>query len=127
MTDLQLAKDEVEPMLDQIETHLSNEVAETALGYAKRADMEHPINRSPRVVAGASIYLAALLCNEAVTQSEIHNSCDVSMVAIREAYQEIAECEGIELTRTRRGQRNRSNSLRPKYKEYFGVFGGSNE
>lgn len=105
MSDLQLAKDEVEPMLDQIDKPLSNEVLQTALEYAHKADMEYPINRSPKSVAAGSIYFASLLCNEKITQSKLSESVNVSESAIRESYLDIAEAEGFDIRRERQTKR----------------------
>lgn len=126
MTDLKLAADEVAPMITQIDKRLSNEVEKRAKEFAERADFEHPINRSPKVVAAGAIYLSAMLLNEPVTQKEISDPCDVSSVAIRDAYPEIAEYEGINLRHTSQGRRNGWNSKRVESSEVI-WFGGNDE
>jgi len=126
MTELKLAADEVTPMIEQIDKYLSNEVETRATEFAERADFEYPINRSPKVVAAGAIYLASMLLNEPLTQKEIHEACNVSSVAIRDAYPEIAECEGINLRHTRQGRRNGWNSKRVGSSEVI-WFGGNDE
>jgi len=124
MTSLQLGADRVPEMACQLDTQLSQEAIETAEDYARRADYEHPINRSPNAIAGGALYLACMLVNEKVTQTEIASNCDISGAAIRETYQEIAEHEGITMERTRTGRRNRWDQWRPKIREFL-RFGGS--
>jgi len=99
--DLALASEQIDDTVDGL--GLSQQCVAKAAGFAKRADFEHPINRSPSAVAAGSVYLAALLVNEKVTQATISETADVSRVAIRNAYQDIADHEGIPL-RTRRGR-----------------------
>ena len=50
--------------------------------------------KSPVGLAAASIYAAALLANEKVTQSEVSEVTDVSEVTIRNRYHELLEMEG---------------------------------
>lgn len=115
MTTLEFAHERVADMVAAIGEEYSNQLVKTAEEYAKRADYEHPINRSPKAVAAGSIYLASLMVNEPMTQTEIKDSCDVSTVAIRESYHEIAECEDIQLRQTRTGRRNDMDSWRPSW------------
>lgn len=114
---LDLAHEKVADMVDDLDEWYSEKLIETAEEYAKRADYEHPINRSPKAVAAGSIYLASMLVNEPMTQTEIKENCDVSTVAIRDSYHEIAEYEGIELRQTRKGKRNDMDSWRPTWDE----------
>jgi transcription initiation factor TFIIIB Brf1 subunit/transcription initiation factor TFIIB len=102
MTDsLTFANELVDEIADGL--GLSEQCLDRATAYAKRADFDHPINRSPSAVAAGSVYLAALMVNEKVTQATLSESSDVSRVAIRNAYQDIAQHEGISL-RNRRGR-----------------------
>jgi transcription initiation factor TFIIIB Brf1 subunit/transcription initiation factor TFIIB len=64
---------------------------------AERADMEHPINRSPAVVAAGSVYLAGLLVNEKHTQPVVAEAAGVSEAALRACYREQARHEGLPL------------------------------
>jgi len=92
MTDLSLATDEVDPIVDALD--LSNEVREKAHDLADQADYEWPVNRAPSVVAAGAVYAAALLCNEKRTQETVADAADVSTVAIRDAYQELLHHDG---------------------------------
>ena len=93
MTDLDLAQPRVAKICSNL--NLSEEATEKATEFAGRADMQHPINRSGRVVAASAVYCAALLVNEKRTQAEVGAAADgVSAVAIRGAYTEILEHEG---------------------------------
>jgi len=114
---LDFAHEQVADMVDNLDEWYSEELIEKAEEYAKRADYEHPINRSPKAVAAGSIYLASMLVNEPMTQTEIKEHCDVSTVAIRESYREIAEYEDIQLRRTRKGKRHDMDSWRPSWDE----------
>jgi len=67
-----------------------------------------------------------LMHNEKVQQSVIGESCDVSTAALRDAYHEIANHEGIDLKRTRRGRRNDQDSWRPSFRELL-PFGESDD
>ncbi|WP_181684670.1 transcription initiation factor IIB [Halorhabdus salina] len=49
--------------------------------------------KSPVGLAAASIYAAALLCNERITQSEISDVASISEVTIRNRYKELLESE----------------------------------
>ncbi|WP_200531930.1 hypothetical protein [Halorubrum sp. LN27] len=92
MTDLDLAEPLVEEICENLD--LSEEATEMATEFAHRADMEHPINRSGRVVAASAVYCAAMLVNEKRTQAEVGVAADgVSDVAIRGCYPEILEHE----------------------------------
>lgn len=75
---------------------VSNEVAKRARRYAWMYGIEKSLNRSPRSIAAASIYWAGLVSNEKLTQGEVQAATDVSQVAIRETYHQIAEEEGHE-------------------------------
>lgn len=93
MTDLDLAEPLVEEICSNLD--LSQEAQKEAEAFARRADMEHPINRSGRVVAASAVYCAALLVNEKRTQAEVGAAAGgVSAVAIRGCYTEILEHEG---------------------------------
>jgi transcription initiation factor TFIIB len=50
--------------------------------------------KSPVGLAAASVYAAALLTNEKVTQSEVSRVADISEVTIRNRYKELLENEG---------------------------------
>ena len=97
--------------LDEYDDWTSTEFEETARHYARRAELEHPINRAPSTVAAAAIYLAGLLVNEKLTQEEVTTATGVSDVSIRECYYEMLECEGFENPRQRRA---RSETEQPK-------------
>jgi transcription initiation factor TFIIIB Brf1 subunit/transcription initiation factor TFIIB len=90
---LQLGHERVPAIADELD--LSDEAREQAVAYAERADYDYPINRSPDVVAAASIYLVASLINEKRTQEEVATAAEVSIPSIRDAYQELAEQEGF--------------------------------
>lgn len=111
MSELTFASDLIEDVVDGL--GLSQKCIKRATGYAKRADFEHPINRSPSATAAGAVYLAALLVNEKVTQADISETADVSRVAIRNAYQEIAEHEGFALEDRRGRGTTRSTTGRP--------------
>lgn len=92
-TELQLAHERVPALADELE--LSDEAREQAVAYAKRADYDYPINRSPDVVAAASVYLVGLLVNEKRTQDEVAAAAGVGRNSISRAYQELGEQEGF--------------------------------
>mgnify|MGYP006279333863 FL=1 len=93
MTDLDLAEPLVEEVCENL--GLSEEATDLAEEMARHADMEHPINRSGRVVAASAVYCAGMLVNEKRTQAEVGAAADgVSAVAIRGCYTEILEHEG---------------------------------
>lgn len=124
MTELEFASDKVASFCDDIDADLSDEVRTQATDYARRADYEHPINRSPNVVAAASIYLAGLLLTHRMprhklTQTDVADACGVSDVALRDCYQELADYENITLRRTRKGKKNQMDSYRPRWIDQF--------
>ncbi|GAA0304153.1 hypothetical protein [Halarchaeum salinum] len=71
----------------------STETVERARGYARRAELEHPINRSPRAVAAASVYLAAMMNGEKATQAAVSGAVGVNPQTLRDALGEISEAE----------------------------------
>lgn len=80
--------------LDAHPEWVSDEVEATARALARRAELEHPINRAPSTVAAAAIYLVGLLGNEKLTQREVSDASGVSAAAIREGYIELCKHEG---------------------------------
>lgn len=94
-TSLRLAADEVDVIVDELA--LSNEARERAREMAERADFEHPINRTPEAVAAGAVYLAGCLVNEKQTQEVVADAAGVHTVTVRNAYRELAECEGFEI------------------------------
>lgn len=92
MTALDTADLRVAPICTTLD--LSADTRDTAVDLAARAEQEHPINRTPAVVAAAAVYAAGLLCNEKRTQQHVADAADVSTVAIRDAYRELLEHEG---------------------------------
>jgi|GEM_PF-2947862 len=111
---LTLASDLIEDVVDGLE--LSQQCVDRTMKFAERADFEHPINRSPSATAAGAVYLAALLVNEKETQARVADSAGVSRVAVRNAYQEIAEHEGIDLgSRRGRGTTRVSTGRPPKW------------
>lgn len=86
----------VSEYLDAHDGWTSDQFQEHAEGYARRAELEHPINRAPSTIAAAAIYLAGLLVNEKVTQKEVTAASGVCDAAIRGCYQEMLVHEGFE-------------------------------
>jgi len=75
---------------------LGEQATKEAVGYAERSVIEHPINRTSRVVAAGAVYLGAKMNpGEYVTQEVVSDHGDVSIASIRDAYLEIAEHEGL--------------------------------
>lgn len=74
---------------------------------AKRLISEYkerkPISGSPRAIAAGAIYLAALLLEQRLMEREIAEGLDVSLVTVRNRYQEIAELLEIKYTYTKSG------------------------
>lgn len=106
-TQLQLAHERVPALAEELE--LSDEAREQAVAYAKRADYDYPINRSPDVVAAASVYLVGLLVNEKRNQDDVAAAAGVTTHSIRAAYQELAEQEGFRV-----GARREETSTDPE-------------
>jgi len=61
------------------------------------ADRELTSGQAPTGVAGASIYIASVLCGERKTQSEVAEVAGVTEVTIRNRYKEIAEKLDIDI------------------------------
>jgi len=85
--------EDVTPICEALD--LTVDVIDLAAAFYERALIEHPINRTPRVVAAGAVYLAALMENEKVTQEAVAEQSGVSVVSIRDAYLEIADHEGL--------------------------------
>ena len=93
---LQLASEEIDPLLNDLDVEVSDTVVDNATEYAERADFEHPINRSPVAVAAGALYFACLLNNEKITQATIVDASPASEHALRESYIEILKHEGFQ-------------------------------
>lgn len=102
---LTLAHTLVPDILDELGIDPDGAVGEHATELARRAALEHPVNRAPSVVAAGAVYLAGLLKNRERSQPAVAEASGVSEVAVRDAYFEIAEHEGISTKRTRRQER----------------------
>lgn len=72
-----------------------------AAAMAKRAELEHPVNRAPSTLAAGAVYLVGLLEGPRFSQHEVADAAEVSAVAVRNCYPDIAAAEGIELVRKR--------------------------
>jgi transcription initiation factor TFIIB len=71
---------------------LSDEVERRARELIEAARQDGILSgKSPVGLAAASVYAAALLCNEKVTQSEVSEVADISEVTIRNRYKELLE------------------------------------
>lgn len=91
---LHSSTDHVTAICDALD--LSEAATTHAERVAERTDSEYAINRTPRVTAASAVYLVALLENEKRTQQEVADAADVSKMAIRQCYREIAHAEGYE-------------------------------
>ena len=71
---------------------LSDEVERRARELIEAARQDGILSgKSPVGLAAASVYAAALLCNEKVTQNEVSEVADISEVTIRNRYKELLE------------------------------------
>lgn len=77
------------------ELPISNEATELAVEYATTADKSAEINKSPSVVAAASLYLSCLFVNETQTQRVVADAAGVSPVSVRNCYGKLAEVNGV--------------------------------
>ena len=103
-----------------VELDLPEDTIEKAEWFAKRADFEHPINRTPDVIAAGSLYLAGLLDNKKRSRTDVKEVSDVSEVAISDCYQEICYHEDILMSKgTRMGQKQRREGV--KHRDWQGV------
>jgi len=110
----------VSEFLDEHDDWTSDEFQEHAEGYARRAELEHPINRAPSTIAAAAIYLAGLLVNEKVTQREVSAASDVSEHAISQCYQELTDCEGLSTGDEVNASKRMSEVLRSRIRRAIG-------
>ncbi len=90
----------VQTFCDALDRRVSEAFRADAHDLAKRAELHHPINRSPSTVAAAAIYLTSIRGYGGFTQGEVADAGGVSEVAIRNCYPEIAEAEGLTLSRS---------------------------
>jgi transcription initiation factor TFIIIB Brf1 subunit/transcription initiation factor TFIIB len=91
------AADLVSEYLDNLDEWASDEYEATARQFARKAELDEPINRAPSSIAAGAIYAAGLLVNEKRTQAEVAAACDVTKPTIRRTYTEIVEAEGYEV------------------------------
>jgi len=96
MSGLQLGYEKIQQYGQEL--GLSETVIESAEDLCEEIELQSSINRSPSALAAASLYWVALMHNEKVTQKEVASVTDVATQTIRNAYHEIAEREGIDLS-----------------------------
>lgn len=77
------------------ELSISDEATELAVEYATTADKSAEINKSPSVVAAASLYLSCLFVDETQTQRVVADAAGVSPVSVRNCYGKLAEVNGV--------------------------------
>jgi hypothetical protein len=80
---------------DAIDQPVSRDLRSKAAQLARRAEYQHPMNRSPSVTAASAVYLAGLLVNEKLTQQTVAEAADVAEQSIRDGYRELFEHEDI--------------------------------
>jgi hypothetical protein len=83
------------PICDAIDQPVSRDLRSKATQLARRAELEHPMNRSASVTAASAVYLAGLLENEKLTQQTVADAAGVNVQSIRDGYRELFEHEGI--------------------------------
>lgn len=91
MGELTFAYDLVEPIVEEV--GLSQDVRRRAEAIAGKWDMFHSYGEAPRTIAAASVYVAGLLENEKVTQSEVGAAAGCSAPSIREAYRRLLDVD----------------------------------
>ncbi len=84
---------------DNLPRETSDAFQNQAKRCALRAELDHPINRAPSTVAAAAVYLTGLQRDTRFSQAEIASAADVSTVALRNCYTELAAAEEIGLSR----------------------------
>lgn len=94
-TEDSLAVDHVSTITAALGHSEDSQLHETAVGLAKRTELEHPINRAPTSIAAAAVYLATLQTDPTETQADIATVADVSTKTIRSVYREIAATENL--------------------------------
>jgi biotin operon repressor len=103
----------VETIFDAMDGHQSTEFRDEATERAIRAELEHPVNASPTIIAAASVYATGALVNEKHTQQTIAEAAGVSKAAIRRNYQAILEAEGYDVSTSRSGGRKTRTRSEP--------------
>ncbi len=86
-------------VVDALPRELDEDFISRATALAKRAEIEHPINKAPSTIAGAAVYLTGLLEEQRFTQREVASAGDACAMAIRGCYPEIAQYEEITIAR----------------------------
>lgn len=86
----------VPDILDDLDRETSREFEQRASRMARNAELQYPVNASPRALAAASVYASGLLVNEKVYQDDLADTSDVSTTVIRRVYTEILNEEGID-------------------------------
>jgi len=90
---------------------LSNQARFKAKLFSESALASPQINKTRRVIAAASVYAAALLVNEKVTQQEVVDVTGVSITPIRQTYKQILVERGFEMPEDNVAQRRRSSRV----------------
>jgi len=104
LEDLAQTPDLVTECCMELPQPIDDEFHHQATTIARRAELEHPINRAPSTMAAAAIYLTGLTRSPRLSQQVIADILDVSAVAIRNCYPKLATAEDITIYRGR-GQR----------------------
>jgi len=99
LEDLAQTPDIVTKCCHALSRSTTTEFREQAQGIARRAELEQPINRAPSTIAAAAVYLTGLQRDTRFSQQAIADAIDVSTVALRNCYPELADAESIDLSR----------------------------
>lgn len=84
---------------------LPQEVENKALEILEGTETEDiRIGKNPIGIAAAAVYAASLLCNAGYTQDDISEVTDISVVTIRNRYQELLDVYGAEFTTAKEAQ-----------------------
>lgn len=84
----------VSEYVEEFPQEFSDSMENKARALAARSEWEHPVNRTPSAIAAGAIYMAGLLCNEKVPQSEVKEATGVATVTTSETYRLIWHYEG---------------------------------
>jgi transcription initiation factor TFIIIB Brf1 subunit/transcription initiation factor TFIIB len=99
MTDLDLARGDVEAILAQL--NLESATAARARSLCESADWDWPINRGGSATAAGAVYLASMLEDERISQSAIADAAGCSVVSLRSAFGELeAHSEAVQTVKT---------------------------
>lgn len=86
---------QVDAIYGRLDREFPEDQQRLARALAERAYLHHPINRSERVIAAGSIYLASSVHGPKIAQATVADAAGIRVRGVSVTYKEIGKREGL--------------------------------